>query len=142
MVLGLLEQNKNVALVSDAGTPLISDTGYKLVREAIKNGVKVEVIPGPSAVICALVLSGLPPDKFTFWGFPLKNKIREAEGTNIYFVSPHKLLKFLKVLKEDKEIVICREMTKIYEERWQGKVCEALVKFKKPRGEFVLLWHN
>lgn len=141
-ILKLVQNDTKAVLVSDAGTPLISDPGYKLIREAIKLRVKVEVIPGPSAVLTALVASGLPPDKFTFWGFPTKNKINEAEGTNIYFVSPHKLLRFLKLLKQDQEIVICRELTKIYEEIWQGTVTQALVKFKEPRGEFVILWHN
>lgn len=131
----------NVALVSDAGTPLISDPGYKLVRAAVKQGIKVDALPGPCAAITALILSGLPPDKFTFWGFPVKNKVRESEGTNIYYVSPHKLLKFLKLLKEDQEIVVARELTKIYQEVWQGSVADAMIKFAKPKGEIVVLWH-
>lgn len=141
-ILRLATLAQNVVLVSDAGTPLISDPGYKLVREAIKAGVKVDVVPGPSAVLAALVASGLPPDKFTFWGFPIKNKIKESDGTNIYFVSPHKLLRFLGSLNAEREIVICRELTKVFEETWRGTVTQALVKFVKPRGEFVVLWHN
>lgn len=136
----ILESAKhlNVVLVSDAGTPLISDPGYKLVREAIKQGVKVEAVPGPCAAINALVLSGLPPDKFTYWGFYNK-KIQENEGTNIYYVSPHRLHKFLQNLNRD--IVICREMTKIFQEVWLGNSNDAMIKFTKPKGEIVVLWH-
>lgn len=138
-LLPLVAQQK-VVLVSDAGTPLISDPGYKLVREVIAQGLPVDFVPGPSSVLAALVLSGLPPDKFTFWGF--REPKEKAEGTNVYFVSPHKLLKFLKLLKSDKEIVIARELTKIHQEIWRGKVADAMIKFAKPRGEFVVLWHN
>jgi 16S rRNA (cytidine1402-2'-O)-methyltransferase len=133
--------DNNVALVSDSGTPLISDPGYKLIRDAIARNIPVETLPGPCAAITALVASGLPPDKFTFWGFPKKNKATSAEGTNIYFVSPHKLVKFLQNLDSNQQIVICRELTKIYEEVWQGTVADAIVKFAKPKGEFVVLWH-
>lgn len=129
---------QNVVLVSDAGTPLISDPGYKLVRETIKQGIKIDAIPGPCAAINALVLSGLPPDKFTFWGF-FNKKISEAEGTNIYYVSPHRLQKFLQNLNKD--IVICREMTKTFQEIWSGNSNDAMIKFTKPKGEFVVLWH-
>lgn len=138
-LLALVASDQKVVLVSDAGTPLISDPGYKLVREAIKNGVKMEVIPGASAVLTALVASGLPPDKFTFWSF--REPQPDFPGTHIYFVSPHKLLKFLKGLKPELEIVICRELTKIYEEVWRGTVEQALVKFSKIKGEMVVLWH-
>lgn len=129
---------QKVALVSDAGTPLISDPGYKLVREAIKSGLKVVAVPGPSSVLTALVSSGLPPDKFTFWGF--KDPKNLAPGTNIYFVSPYKLIKFLGKLKSNQEIVIARELTKMYEEVWKGSASEAITKFTKPRGEFVVLF--
>lgn len=139
-LVSLIASDQKVVLVSDAGTPLISDPGYKLVRESIAQGLKVDFIPGPSSVLAALVLSGLPPDKFTFWGF--REPKNEAGGTNIYFVSPHKLLKFLKLLKPDKEIVIARELTKIHQEVWKGKAADAIVKFAKPLGEFVVLWHN
>lgn len=147
-ILKLVQDDTRVALVSDAGTPLISDPGYKLVREVIKMGIKVVSVPGPCAAITALTVSGLPPDKFTFWGFPKKNKqsfstnkISEAEGTNIYYVSPHKLLKFLRLLKQDQEIVICRELTKVFEEVWKGTVFQAQTKFAKVKGELVILWH-
>lgn len=140
-LLALIASDQKIALVSDAGTPLISDPGYKLVREVIKMGIKVVALPGPCAAITALTVSGLPPDKFTFWGFPKKNKINEAEGTNIYYVSPHKILKFLKLLNPNQEIVVCRELTKIYEEVWKGTVLQALEKFAKVKGELVILWH-
>lgn len=140
-LVSLIRSDQKVALVSDAGTPLISDPGYKLVREVINQGIKVETVPGPTAAITALTVSGLPPDKFTFWGFPKKNKISEAEGTNIYYVSPHKLLKFLKLLKGNQEIVISRELTKVFEETWRGSVSDAMIKFANPKGEFVVLWH-
>ncbi|MBI4100030.1 16S rRNA (cytidine(1402)-2'-O)-methyltransferase [Candidatus Microgenomates bacterium] len=136
----VLVASQEVVLVSDAGTPLISDPGYKLVREAVSQGVKVDFVPGPSSVTAALVLSGLPPDKFTFWGF--REPKESAPGTNIYFVSPHRLLKFLKALKQDQEIVICRELTKIHQEVWRGTVGDAMIKFVKPQGEIVVLWHN
>lgn len=140
---------QNAALVSDGGTPLISDPGYKLVRELIKNGVLVESVPGPCAAITALTLSGLPPDKFLFLGYPPEKeghcqKLLDnlpANMTVIFYVSPHKLLRFLKLLKEDQEIVVTRELTKIYQEIWRGKVSEGLIKFNKPHGEFVVMWH-
>lgn len=135
-----LARDQNVVLVSDAGTPLISDPGYKLVREAIKLGIVIDAIPGPCAAIDALVLSGLPPDKFTYWGF-FNKKINSNEGTNIYYVSPHRLQKLLSILDMNLEIVIARELTKLYQEIWRGRVSDAILKFKNPRGEFVVLWH-
>lgn len=146
-----LAKDKAVALVSDAGTPLISDPGYKLVREAIKRGIEVDSVPGPNAALTALTLSGLPPDKFLFLGYPpekeshtrqLLEKYQNLDVTITFYVSPHKLLKFLRLLKSDQEIVICRELTKIHQEVWRGTAAQALVKFLKPRGELVLLWHN
>lgn len=134
-----LIQQQKVVLVSDAGTPLVSDPGYKLVREAIAQGLEVDFVPGPSAVLAALVLSGLPPDKFTFWGY--RDPKNETEGTNIYFVAPHKLLRFLEQAG-DREIAICRELTKVHQEVWRGKVADAMIRFAKPQGEFVVLWHN
>jgi 16S rRNA (cytidine1402-2'-O)-methyltransferase len=151
------EDNFSAVLVCDAGTPLISDPGYKLVREAIKQGIKVTAVPGPAAAIAALTISGLPPDKFLFLGYPpekdshqrrlygqLTTILRIIVVTVIFYVSPHKLKKNLAIMREvfgDIEITLCRELTKIYEERWTGKISEALVKFKNPRGEFVLLFN-
>ncbi len=139
-----------VVLVSDAGTPLISDPGYKLVREALTQNLPIESVPGPNAAITALTLSGLPPDKFLFLGYPpekeshtrqVLEKYQNLNATIIFYVSPHKLLRFLGLLKEDREIVIARELTKIHQEIWRGKPSEALVKFSKPQGEFVVLWN-
>jgi 16S rRNA (cytidine1402-2'-O)-methyltransferase len=134
------DDNFRAVLVSDAGTPLISDPGYKLVREAMRRDIKVDAIPGPCAAIDALVLSGLPPDKFSYWGF-FNKKIQSHEGTNIYYVSPHRLQKFLAKLDRKLEIVVARELTKMYQEVWHGTVSDAILKFVKPRGEFVVLWH-
>lgn len=156
-VLSHLLANRNVALVSDAGTPLISDPGYKLVRTAIEHGVKVEAIPGPSAVTSALIVSGLPPDKFMFVGFPpervshrerlfstLNSATKELPATVIFYSSPYKLVRDLESVEKafgDIEIVVVRELTKMHEEVWRGKISEAREKFSKPQGEFVVLFH-
>lgn len=157
-VLALIKSDQKVALVSDAGTPLINDPGYKLVRAAILEGVKVESIPGPNAAISALTISGLPPDKFLFLGYPpekeshardlllkIKNIQEIQKMTVIFYVSPYKLQKFLKLFKElyaESDIVVVRELTKIYEEVWRGKPTDATIKFSKPRGEFVILFNG
>lgn len=149
-LISLVASEQKIVLVSDAGTPLVSDPGYKLIREAIKNGVRVEAIPGPTAAITALTVSGLPPDKFLFLGYPPEKESHQQKTlaqlpknlTVIFYVSPHKLLKFLKLLKSDQEIVICRELTKVHEEVWKGSASDAMMKFAKPQGEFVLLWHS
>lgn len=149
-LVGLAGSDQKVVLVSDAGTPLISDPGYKLVREAIANDIKVECVPGPTAAIAALTLSGLPPDKFLFMGYP-PEKVSHCQKmlaelpdnvTVIFYVSPHKILRFLGLLGGNLEIVVARELTKTFEEVWRGKVADAMIKFVKPQGEFVLLWHN
>lgn len=153
-----LKNGVSIALVSDAGTPLISDPGFKLVRECIREGIKVESIPGPSSVISALVSSGLPTDKFLYVGYPprkpghrmtfyqnIKKSQESVKATTILFEAPHKIIKTLEELQEvfgDIEIVIARELTKIHEEmRWE-KLSEAKAHFEKkePRGEFVLLF--
>ena len=129
-IVRLLKEGKNVALVSNAGTPTISDPGFKLVRECLIQGIKVEPIPGPSAILTALVSSGLPTDKFLFLGYlPKKQgkrkkllencKLSAVHYTLIFYESPHRLIETLKDLQEifgDIEIVLCRELTKIYEE--------------------------
>lgn len=153
-----LGSGKNVALVSDAGTPLISDPGYKLVREAIVKGIKVESIPGPSSVISALTVSGLPPDKFLFLGYlPKKeNKRREslaslkrikdlASFTAVVFESPYRLLATLMDIKSifgDIDIVICRELTKLHEEVRREKLSASIEHFSKvsPKGELTILF--
>ncbi len=158
-ILGILQAGSDVALVSDAGTPTISDPGFKLVRECIRERIKVESIPGPSSVISSLVVSGLPTDKFLFVGYlPRKEghrktllnnitmMIRIIRVTVIFFEAPHRLVKTLKEFKEivgDIEIVIARELTKIHEEVRREKISEAIIHFEKtnPKGEFVLLFN-
>lgn len=144
-IIELLE-TKNIALVSDAGTPLISDPGFRLVRECIKRNIKVESIPGPSAILAALTSSGLPPDKFMFLGFVnTKNfPLVQKNITTLFYSAPHKLRRDLEDLKTtfgDIDIVIARELTKIHEEIWRGKISEACNYFKKPQGEFVVLFN-
>lgn len=157
-VLNVLENGKNVVLVSDAGTPLVSDPGFKLVRECIAKGVKVESIPGPSSVISALVVSGLPSDKFTFVGFlPKKPGHREkllkninkslqlVKSTVIIFESPFRLVKTLEELQEvfgDREVVVVRELTKIHEEVKRGNLAEITEYYRKkaPKGEIIILF--
>ena len=158
-IINALKNGLNIALVSDAGTPTISDPGFKLVRECIMEGIKVESIPGPSSAISALVSSGLPTDKFLFLGFPPKKpghrkKLFQSftlmhqciKVTYILFEAPHRLLKTLKELKEvlgDMDIVICRELTKIHEEVIRSKISESIAHFTRvaPKGEFVILLH-
>jgi len=153
-IINFLKEGKSVALVSNAGTPTISDPGFKLVRECINQNIPMESIPGPSSVLTALTSSGLPTDKFLFLGFlPKKPGKRQKillslpkEITIIFFESPFRLLKTLEELKElfgDIEIVICRELTKIYEEVRRGKISESIAHFEKvkPKGEFTLLFH-
>jgi 16S rRNA (cytidine1402-2'-O)-methyltransferase len=152
-ILAVLQEGKSVALISDAGTPGISDPGFRLVRMAKENNIPMTVIPGACACIAALSLSGLPTDKFTFFGFmPVKpgarkKKIEEAAksgGTGIFYESPHRILKSLKDIEEtlgDPVIVITRELTKKFEERLEDKASALLAHFTAhaPLGEFVVL---
>lgn len=147
-----LKNGKTIALISDAGTPAISDPGYLLVREAILNQFPVECLPGATAFVPALVQSGLPNDRFIFEAFlpPKKGrqtrmeKIAEEERTVILYESPHKLLKTLNQFKELcgelRQISISRELTKLHEETFRGSLQEAILYFeqKPPKGEFVL----
>ncbi len=157
-VISDLKMGKKIALVSDAGTPLISDPGYKLVREAVRAGIRIESIPGPSAVISALTVSGLPPDKFLFLGYlPKKaNKRKEMlrtlgfsnrsiKPTVIIYESPHRITETLTDIKAifgDVDIVVCRELTKLYEEVMRGKVSEIISRCQSKivRGELVILF--
>jgi 16S rRNA (cytidine1402-2'-O)-methyltransferase len=143
----------DVALVSDAGTPGISDPGYELIREALARGVPVVPLPGPSAAITALVASGLPTDRFLFAGFlPRKEKALRAaladlaaeRGTLIVYESPNRLLDTLAAVREvlgDRPVAVGRELTKLYEEVRRGPVSEVLVHYREnpPRGEIVLV---
>lgn len=152
-IIKLLLEGRDVALVSDAGTPGISDPGEELVKAAIEENIEVVPLPGPSAFVTALIASGFSTRRFAFEGFlPKKDKEREKilndllneKRTIIFYESPHRIVKFLKELKEkmgDRRIVIARELTKIHEEFFRGTVEEALLKFntKEPRGEFVII---
>lgn len=150
-----LKSGQKIALVSDAGTPLLSDPGYKLVRECIKEGVKVESIPGPSAILTALTSSGLPTDQFLFIGYFPKKTGKQKETLNfiekvtslrpttiIIFESPFRVEKTINLLASnfpDKDIVISRELTKQHEEMIRGKVKDVANKKFVKKGEFTLL---
>ena len=152
-IINQLKQGKSVALVSDAGTPGISDPGFVVIREAIKEGIKVDAIPGPSALICGLVLSGLPTDRFVFEGFlspksvARRKKLAELvteKRTIIIYESPHRVLKTLKDITEimpSAKMACVREATKMFEETLRGKPGEILAHFEinTPKGEFILI---
>ncbi len=132
---------ETVALVSDAGTPLVSDPGYVLVRACLEAGVRVEVLPGPSSVLTALALSGLPSDRWRFVGFlPRKHPERALAGpdTVVCFESPHRVVATLRALDPTRPVAVCRELTKLHEEVLRGPAGE-VASAVNPRGEFVLV---
>lgn len=144
----------NVALVCEAGTPLFSDPGYELVRAALEHGIAVVPIPGPSAIITALAVSGLPSDRFFFLGFlprraaPRRALLHEVSGvraTLVCFEAPHRLRQTLAdmevILGGNRPCAICRELTKLHEEVWRGTLAEAHAEWRErqPRGEFTLV---
>jgi len=149
-VIDLLKEGKNIALISDAGTPLISDPGYRLVKRCREEGIDVLPIPGPSAVIAALSVSGLETDRFMFLGFPpqkigkrrkLLEEIKDFEGSLVFYLSPYDIKEFLEEVLEilgDRRVCICREMTKFFEEYLYGKLSEVKDKVKE-KGEFVVI---
>lgn len=142
-----------VALISDAGTPAISDPGFLLTRACVENGIDVECLPGATAFIPALVNSGLPNDRFVFEGFlPVKKGrqtrlkfLEEETRTMIFYESPHKLVKtlgdFLNYFGEDRQLSVSRELTKLHEQTIRGTVTELIAHFEQvaPRGEFVIV---
>jgi 16S rRNA (cytidine1402-2'-O)-methyltransferase len=140
---------EKIALVSDAGTPLVSDPGYRLVRACIEAGVEGEVLPGPSAAMTALVASGLPADAAVFLGFlprkgrertVLLDRIRREASTFVVYESPHRLAKTLKELPLETPVAVCRELTKLHEEVFRGTAVEAAEHFAEGvRGEVVLV---
>ena len=148
----LMLQDQTISLITDAGTPCISDPGYLLVREAIKKGIQITCLPGPTALIPAIVLSGLSSDAFIFEGFlprkkGRKTKLKEISNntiTTIIYESPYRIIKTLSDLLEflgnDRKVSVSREISKIYEETFRGTVSDALVHFsdKKIKGEFVI----
>src|SRR5215212_10334382 len=122
-------RTQEIALVSDAGTPLVSDPGYRLISACIEAGVNVEVLPGPSAPITALVASGLPTDVVVFLGFlprkgrgrkELLERVAREDATFVLFESPHRLAKTLKELPAEMSVAVCRELTKLHEEIFRG----------------------
>lgn len=152
-ILRAIEGGKRVALVTDAGTPLISDPGYYILKKLLAQGVSFTAIPGPSAVTTALVLSGLPTDRFTFFGYipkksgqrkKLLEEIEEHPYTSVLFETPHRIHKTLSelaALMPEREIVIAREMTKLHEEVIRGEAADVLkeIESRKIRGEITLL---
>jgi len=148
-----LKSGQHLAVISDAGTPAISDPGFLLTRACIENAIEVECLPGATAFVPALVNSGLPNDKFVFEGFlPVKKGrqtrlklLSEETRTMIFYESPHKLLKTLSQFAEyfgaDRQISVSRELTKLYDETLRGSVTEVLDKFEKkpPKGELVVV---
>jgi len=148
-----LKAGETVAVVSDAGTPGISDPGFLVAREAIRAGIEVITLPGATAFVPALVSSGLPCDKFCFEGFLPQKKGRQTRllalqnepRTIIFYESPHRIVKtleqFMEVFGADRPVSVCREISKIHEESVRGTVEEVLAHFRanEPRGEFVIV---
>ncbi|MBT5115304.1 MAG: 16S rRNA (cytidine(1402)-2'-O)-methyltransferase, partial [Candidatus Marinimicrobia bacterium] len=146
-----LNSGKDIAVITDAGTPGISDPAYKLIREALLHNIIIESIPGASASLAALVSSGLPTDRFLFEGFlpPKKGRkgriarVENEQATLIYYESPKRLLRTLRQLLEglgDRPAVVARELTKLYEEIKRGKLSDLLTYYtnKTPKGECVI----
>ena len=147
------QQTQTIALISDAGTPGISDPGFFLVREAVRAGIEVQTLPGATAFVPALVSSGLPCDRFCFEGFlpPKKGRqsrieaLREETRTMIFYESPYRLLKLLQQLAEvfgkDRQASVCREISKVHEESRRGTLAELVEHFTQtePRGEIVVI---
>lgn len=152
-ILGLLKAGGDVALVSDAGTPGLADPGFPLIREALKEGVPVVPVPGPSAAACALSASGLPTHRFMFLGFPPPKKtgvrkllrgLRDVEATLVFYLPTRRIAEFLAAVIEelgDRRMVIARELTKVHEEFIRGKAGELLGKLEERalKGEATLL---
>ena len=152
-IIGRIRQAESVALTSDAGTPAISDPGFLLVRECLRNGIEVECLPGATALIPALVDSGLPASSFKFYGFIPHKKGKEtclktmaaANETAIFYESPYRLLKTLEMMVPifgaDRPVSVSRELTKIHEETFRGTVSEAVAHFssKPVKGEIVVV---
>ena len=153
LILSIIERGGDIALVSDAGTPGISDPAYRLVKAAVEKGLEIFSIPGPSAALSALVISGFPLDKFVFEGFlPPKGakriksilNLKDEYRTIILYEAPHRIINLLESILEiigDREISVSREMTKLHEETLRGPVSDVLekMKTKKPRGEYTVV---
>ena len=152
-VVNRIKGGETVALVSDAGTPGISDPGFLVVRECVKAGIEVQCLPGATAFVPALVSSGLPCERFCFEGFLPQKKgrmsrltaLQTEERTMIFYESPYRLVKtltqFAEVFGEERPVSVCREISKIHEESVRGTLAEVIAHFQKtePRGEIVIL---
>lgn len=152
-VLDMLKGGADIALISDAGTPGISDPGFLIVRACVKEGIQVQCLPGATAMIPAIVASGLPNDRFCFEGFLPQKKGRmtrlkmlvDEDRTMVFYESPHRLVKtleqFITYMGEDRLVSVCREISKIYEEVVRGTLKEVVTHFKTtpPKGEFVIV---
>ena len=152
-IVNRLLAGENVALISDAGTPGISDPGFFLVREAVRAGVEVQCLPGATAFVPALVSSGLPCDRFCFEGFLPQKKgrqtklqsLKDEERTMIFYESPFRLVKTLQQFAEvyggDRQVSVCREISKVHEESVRGSLLEVIAHFteKEPKGEIVIV---
>jgi 16S rRNA (cytidine1402-2'-O)-methyltransferase len=148
-----IKQSNSVALVSDAGTPGISDPGYLLVKHCIDNNIDIECLPGATALIPAIVNSGLPNDRFVFEGFLPQKKgrqkrieaLKQEQRTIVFYESPHRLIKtlsqLLELLQENRRVSVNRELTKIHEENFRGTLTEAIAHFsgKTIKGEIVIV---
>lgn len=146
-------REKDMALVSEAGMPGISDPGYELIKAAIAQGISVVPVPGPSALVTALAVSGLPTDSFLYLGFLPRKKaerrhllrsVASERSTIVAFEAPHRLLESLEDLRQilgDRQVALARELTKMFEEVWRGRVAQAIEYFSRgsPRGEFTLV---
>ncbi|MBR3456310.1 MAG: 16S rRNA (cytidine(1402)-2'-O)-methyltransferase [Bacteroidaceae bacterium] len=152
-VVAKLKGGMNIALISDAGTPAISDPGFLLVRECVREGVEVECLPGATAFVPALVCSGLPDERFCFEGFlPQKkgrqtrlSQLRQEVRTMVFYESPFRVLKTLEQFAEffgpERKVCVCREISKVHEEHVHGSLTEVIHYFMEhePKGEFVLV---
>ncbi len=152
-IIDRLKAGETIALISDAGTPGISDPGFLVVRECVRNGIEVQCLPGATAFVPALVASGLPNDRFCFEGFlPQKkgrmtrlNVLAEEERTMIFYESPYRLVKtltqFIEVFGAERQVSVCREISKIHEESVRGTLQEVVAHFNaiEPRGEIVII---
>ena len=152
-VVARLEAGENIALISDAGTPGISDPGFLVVRECVRHGIEVQCLPGATAFVPALVSSGLPNDRFCFEGFLSQKKgrmtrlltLQSEVRTMIFYESPYRLVKTLTQFSEyfgaEREVAVCREISKLHEECVRGTLSEVIEHFKanEPRGEIVVI---